>query len=210
MAGLRVGSTVIFNHSGTSLRVFEAAGGFVYDTLAVFGPWDEWQGGNMQAGQLMQEYVLRTGGFPETIEFDHRYVHKQGLFVTGYTFVYRQWFRGYPGLGFGGLRITLGNGDLVHMLRSLRSVDGELEPARNVISAREALRIAVRNMQTCTECSTRFFVHGVRLGYFTLWPEVTQETLEPVWEIRFSGHTVYINAHSGEMMFGDGSHYSTR
>lgn len=207
LAGLRVGSTVIFNHSGTSLRVFEAAGGFVFDTLTVLSPWDEWQGGTMQAGQLMQVYVLKTGGFPDTIEFERRIVHKQGLFVTGYSFMYRQWFRGYPGLGYGGLRITLGNGHLAYMLRSLRSVDGEQLPAKDVISAREALRVAAKFIQTCARSSTRFYVHGVRLGYFTLWPEVTQETLEPVWEIRFTGHTVYINAHSGEIMFGDGSHY---
>ena len=163
MAGLRAGSTVIFNHSGTSLRVFEEAGGFVYDTLTILGPWDEWQGGTMHAGQLMQEYVFHTGGFPETIEFERRIVHKQGLFVTGYTFVYRQWFRGYPGLGFGGLRISLGNGDLTYMLLSLRQVEGELGEPKDVISAREALRVAVRNMQTCTECSTRFYVHNVRL-----------------------------------------------
>ena len=143
IAGLRAGSTIIFNHGGTSLRVFEAAGGFIYDTVAVFGPWDEWQGGTMQAGQLVQDYVLRTGGFPETIEFERRIVHKQGVFVTGYTFVYRQWFRGYPGLGFGGLRITLGNGNLVQMLRSLRPVAGELSEPQDVISAREIGRAHV-------------------------------------------------------------------
>ena len=210
LAGLRAGSTVIFNHGGTSLRVFEAAGGFVYDTLTVLSPWDEWQGGTMHAGQLMQEYVLLTGGFPDTIEFERRIVHKQGLFVTGYSFVYRQWFRGYPGLGYGGLRITLGNGHLAYMLRSLRSVAGEKLPAKDVISAREALRVAARFIQTCAGNSTRLYVHDVRLGYFTLWPEVTQDTLEPVWEIRFTGHTVYINAHSGEIMFGDGSRYIAR
>ena len=210
LVGLRAGSTVIFNHQGTSLRVFEEAGGFVIETLASLNPWDEWRGGTMHAGQLIQQYVMRTGGFPETIEFERRIVHKQGVFVTGYTYVYRQWFRGYKGLGFGGIRITIGDGSLVHMLRSLHQVDGELGMKAQVISAREALRVAVRNTQAYTECSTRFFVHSVRLGYLTLWPEVRQESLEPVWEIRFSGHTVYVNAHSKEIMFGDGSRYSTR
>lgn len=208
IAGLRAGSTVIFNHGGSSLRVFENAGGFMYDTLASFGPWDEWQGGDMQAGQLMQDYVYKTGGFPATIEYEKRTVHRQGLFVTGYTFIYRQWFLGQPGLGFGGLRVSLGNGSLVRMLRSIHQVEGEYSSPRTVISARSGLKIAVRNMQVCTDYAKRFFVHGVRLGYFTLMPEVRQEMLEPVWEIRFTGHTIYVNAHTGELMFGDGSRYT--
>lgn len=210
IAGLRAGPTLIFNHSGTSLRVFEEAGGFLYDTLASLDYWEQWQGGTLQAGELMQHYVYLTGGFPETIEFERRTVHKQGLFVTGYTFIYRQWFRGYPGLGFGGLRVTLGNGNLVHMLRSLHHVEGEVGVAKRVISAREALRVAAQNIGVCTECARMFFVHSVRLGYFTLWPEVRQEKLEPVWEIRFSGHTLYINAHTRELMFGDGGRYAAR
>lgn len=208
IAGLRAGPALIYNHGGTSLRVYEESGSFVFDTLISYGPWDEWQGGSMQAGQLMQDYVLRTGGFPESIEFDQRVVHKQGLFVTGYTYIFRQWFRGYPALGYGGLRVTLGNGELVHMLRSLRSIEGEEGPF-TVISARQAINVAVKNMQVCTQSSKRFYLLGVRLGYFALWPEVHQKLLEPVWEIRFQGHTIYVNALTKEIMFGDGSKYST-
>lgn len=61
---LKAGDTFVFNHGGASLRVFDRSGGFVYDSLAAFGPWEQWQGGTMHAGQLMQEYVERTGGFP--------------------------------------------------------------------------------------------------------------------------------------------------
>jgi len=210
IAGLRAGNSIVFNHSGTSLRIFEEAGSFVYDSLAALGPWEEWQGGSMQAGQLMQDYVLRTGGFPESIEFERRFVHKQGLFVTGYTFVYRQIFGGYPALGFGGLRVRLGNGNLVHMLRSLHNVNGELTEKHKIISARDAIQVAARNLHMAAEVKSSYFVLGVRLGYFTLWPEVKQTALEPVWEVKLKGQTIYVNALTTEIMLGDGCRYPGR
>jgi hypothetical protein len=198
---LKAGDTLVFNQGGVSLRVFDG-GGFVYDSIAFFGPWDEWRGGSMHAGQLMQDYVLRTGGFPAELEFEERVVHRQGIFVTGYTFVFRQFFKGYPALGYGGLRITLGDGVLVHMTRSLYRSLGAYDEATAVISARQALSRALQYIDTEGRA---VFIHGVRLGYFTPRPEVAVSILEPVWEVKLEGQSLYIGARTGELLRGDGA-----
>lgn len=210
VTGQRAGPVVIFHHNGASLRVFEDAGGFVFSSATTQGPWEEWQGGSLHAGQLAQKYVQCTGAFPESLTYDRRIVHRQGLFVTGYTFIYRQWHDGYPFLGFGGLRVRLGNGSLVHMVRSLREVVGTIGEPQRVMSARRAVRIAVDNIGVCPDCTRLHFIEYVRLGYYTAWPETRQNVLEPVWEVAFRGHTSFIQALTGEILFGDGTRRSPR
>lgn len=206
VVGQLAGQVVIFHRNGASLRIFANAGGFVYSSKITLGPWVEWQGGSLHAGQLVQKFVQSTGGFPESLSYERRIVHRQGIFVTGYTYIYRQWHEGYPFLGFGGLVVKLGNGSLVYMLRSLHEVAGVVGKPQRVIPARGAVKIAVGNIEVMSDSPRIHYLDYVRLGYYTATPETSQEVLEPVWEVAFRGHTTFVHALTGEILYGGERH----
>lgn len=106
-------------------------------------------------------------GSPGNIIYENRHVHRQGAFITGYTFTYRQWFEGFAALGFGGLRGSLGDGSLVHMSRSLYRLTGKVKQEQKVLTARQVLKILAPDTMLSTAYSPHFLVYGMRLGCFT-------------------------------------------
>jgi len=99
------------------------------------------------------------------------------------------------------IRVEIEDDEIIGFERHWREIIGPVGAEKRVISARQALEVAIKNLPKSITSAHEYIISSAELFYYGLPSEQEQQYLIPAWGIQVGGSAwLYVNAFTGEFL----------